>query len=451
MSEVPSPSEQSASSPSVPAEEATFRNDQIEVAITRRPGCQVHMQVTCSPAFVQERRKQAIANVRKEVTLPGFRKGKVPPAVIEKNYASAVLNELHDLVLPLAFSEAVHLSEYYPYRKEAITRSQIKRLSVEEGATAVFDFEMQPQPPTIDIQKIETRPTLPQPVTPKMVELAYRKHRMSRATMHPVEDRGVEVGDIVELDVDVIEYPAHNVCTNQRFSVVEEELSDWIYRAVLGMQLHESREVRSVPDKDEVETWQPYEPKLCRITLKAIYRAELPEEDEAMLRAKATIQEQLQHSELVYAQELSRYHLRQELLAKFPIDIPRGLVEDEVALRRAFCERARVNQEAGSLPMDDERKATMLAQIRAEAYAFLSCVFLLRPLFAHIDSGVTKLDILLEITHQAIYVPDTAKIVFDGLSNEAMRERVSLKILIDRVTDWLLEQVQESAPGSETT
>ena len=96
--------------------------------------------------------------------------------------------------------------------------------------------------------------------------------------------------------------------------------------------------------------------------------------------------------------------------------------------------------------MDEQRKVAMVAQIRAEAHAFLRCVFLLRQIYPHVSSEVSSLDTLLEMTHQALYVPDASKVIFEGLGAEATKERLTLKILTDRATDWLLDQASGASP-----
>ena len=49
--------------------------------------------------------------VGKEVTLPGFRKGKAPEALVEKNYPKQIDSEWQKCIADLAFRDSVKLTK----------------------------------------------------------------------------------------------------------------------------------------------------------------------------------------------------------------------------------------------------------------------------------------------------------------------------------------------------
>jgi len=59
----------------------------------------------------------------------------------------------------------------------------------------------------------------------KQFEISMKKVLVRDATWERDQDRAVLANDYVELDIDVIEDPAHNVCSNQMFSVVSGEIA----------------------------------------------------------------------------------------------------------------------------------------------------------------------------------------------------------------------------------
>lgn len=75
------------------ANNQSFQNENISMTLTREPFCRVHLDVIVTPKAVKASHHQAMRNINKEVSVPGFRKGKAPESMVLKNFGSHVEKE----------------------------------------------------------------------------------------------------------------------------------------------------------------------------------------------------------------------------------------------------------------------------------------------------------------------------------------------------------------------
>lgn len=428
-----------------------FQNDTIRVQLTKKPGCQARLDVEVNSIATKAAYEKAIKNVRKEVTVPGFRKGKVPDQILKHNFAQAIQREFRDTVLQTAFADSLALTNLRPFTRNSLKRSDLKKCSLEDGASAFFELEVEPEVPTIDQSTIVAKTIEPRPLNEKMIERSYRQLQVMHATWEPVEGRPCEAGDFVELDIDVTEHPAHNVCVNQLFLVSNDELPKWLLEAIIGMNVDESKEVEAKQNPEDPPYVIVYEDdkatKQCRVTLKTIKKAILPEETDvfaqkfgapSVAELKKFIEFRLKRDEEEYAQEAGRYNLRRELLQKYPFDLPQSLVDAEIRGRLAYCKQGS-DLSKGSLPLDPTKEGELKAQLEAEARGFFMWMFLMRQITPHADVSISQPELEAEFNHQ-MQLPREQRLIYAGLNPEEVRNRLVMMIMMRKCEDHLLSQ-----------
>lgn len=428
-----------------------LQNDNIKVKVTHKPGCQVRMDVEISPQAVKAAYEKGLKAVRKEVSVPGFRKGKVPDEILRHNFAQGIDRESRDIVLQSAFSESLDLSKLRPFTRNSLKRSELKKCSQDTGATAIFELEVEPQIPTIDQSTIES--TLPESraLDPKAIERSYKQLQLMHATWEQVKDRPCTDGDFVDLDIDVIEHPAHNICIDQLFLLKRDEMPKWLYDTVVGMQVDESKEAEAKPNPEDPPHIIVYEDenssKQCRVTLKAIKKAIVPEENDefaqkfgvsSVAELKKFVEDRLKREEDEYAHELARYNLRRELLQKYPFSLPQSLVEAEVRGRLAYCKQG-ADLSKGSLPLDAAQEKDLKAQIEAESRGFFMWMFLMRQITPLAEVSITQAELETEFSHQ-MQLPRQQRLIYAGLAPDEVRNRLVMMIMMRKCENFLLKQ-----------
>src|SRR5690242_12517421 len=91
-------------------EQAPFQNDHLRCTLHQKPACVVEYAVEALEPLVQEARKKAIKKVAKEVSLPGFRKGKAPEQMVVKNFSTQVDKEWQQEIANVTFLECQKLA-----------------------------------------------------------------------------------------------------------------------------------------------------------------------------------------------------------------------------------------------------------------------------------------------------------------------------------------------------
>ena len=82
-----------------------------EVEITETGACSRTLKITIPAAEVDNRLELQLGNLANEASIPGFRKGRVPRAILEKRFGENVRNETRGQVVSDAFQQALKSNE----------------------------------------------------------------------------------------------------------------------------------------------------------------------------------------------------------------------------------------------------------------------------------------------------------------------------------------------------
>ena len=157
----------------------------------------VKLTFEVSPEQFEDGIKKAYAKNAKKYSVPGFRKGKVPRAVIEKYYTEAVFyDDAINFVLPDAYDAALKEAEV-----ESVAKPEIDVEEIKKGEPVVFTALVTTKPEVklgkykgITIEKIEHN------VTDEDVDKDIEATQKKNARLITVEDRAIENGDIAVID-----------------------------------------------------------------------------------------------------------------------------------------------------------------------------------------------------------------------------------------------------------
>ena len=145
-----------------------------------------------------EKALQGAYNKQKgQISVPGFRKGKVPRQMIEKMYGAAIFyDDAANALIPEAYSKA-----YDESGLEIVSQPKIEVVQIEKGKPFIFTAEVATKPEVtlgeykgLKVSKVSNR------VTAKEVEAKLEEEQKKNARTITVEDRAVQDGDEVVLD-----------------------------------------------------------------------------------------------------------------------------------------------------------------------------------------------------------------------------------------------------------
>src|SRR5512145_629708 len=134
----------------------------------------------------------------KAARIPGFRPGKVPAKVVRQRFRDQILHDVAHGLIPRAVDEALQERGIEP-----VDTPNIRDVALEEGQPLKFTAAIETVPPSDvgDLSTIEaTRRT--SEITDETVDKTLQNLRQRGAKFEPVEERGVEDGDTVVLDIE---------------------------------------------------------------------------------------------------------------------------------------------------------------------------------------------------------------------------------------------------------
>ena len=146
---------------------------------------------------VEKALQAAYLKQRKQINIPGFRKGKVPRQMIEKMYGPEVFyDEAANNMIPDAYAKAYDESEL-----DIVSQPKIEVVQMEKGKPFIFTAEVATKPEVtlgdykgLKVDKVSTR------VTQKEADEEIEKERERNARTIEVTDRAVQDKDEVTLD-----------------------------------------------------------------------------------------------------------------------------------------------------------------------------------------------------------------------------------------------------------
>src|SRR5690625_3641549 len=104
----------------------------------KQEGNEGTLTITVSAERFGEALDQTFKKVVKDVTLPGFRKGRIPRNIFENRFGvESLYQDAVDLILPEAYSEAVEQTDIFPVDQPVIDIEQI-----EKGKDLIFVCEV---------------------------------------------------------------------------------------------------------------------------------------------------------------------------------------------------------------------------------------------------------------------------------------------------------------------
>lgn len=141
--------------------------------------------------------QEAYMKQRKNISMPGFRKGKVPRNMIEKMYGPGVFYEdAANALIPQEYPTAAKESGL-----DIVSRPVIDIVQIEKGQPFIFTAEVAVKPEVklgkyagVTVTKIDTDPT------DEEVEAAIKKELENNARIVTVEGRAIQNGDTAVID-----------------------------------------------------------------------------------------------------------------------------------------------------------------------------------------------------------------------------------------------------------
>lgn len=323
-----------------------FHNELVHFSIAPKPNCILEITATAKKPLIEKLKQESIRPLTKQISAPGFRKGKAPESYILKHYPHEIENKAKNALPGAVLNECLNLASIPLLKqgdKEPEIRYTIQNFNDEEAKISIF-LEIDPTTPSIDPAQCSVTKTTAAEPTEEQVSEGVRQTLFFFAEWAPISDRPVQEGDFLILDADVIETATPTpLFRGTRFEVSDKSMSSWMKNSLIGKSLHETIEGVSMPDeKLSQEEKALFPSQKVRMTIKAIESATLPELTTELLSKigieseealKKNIKERFIWEAEQSIKEAMRTEALESLLATHPFEIPLSLVKREFSIR----------------------------------------------------------------------------------------------------------------------
>lgn len=274
---------------------------------------------------------------KNKFNVPGFRKGKVPYAMVEKMYGAGVFyEEAANELIPDAYANAAAESEL-----EIVARPEINVTQIEKGKPFVFEVEVTLKP---EIKlgkykgvKVEAMDTT---VTDEDVAAELDKVKEQNARLVAADDKAVEDGDQTTIDfegfVDGVAFEGGKG-EDYPLTIGSHSFIDTFEEQLIGKKVGEEVEVNvTFPEQYQAKELAG-KPAMFKVTIKEIKVKEYPELDDDFAQDvsefdtldeyKADIKKNLEEKKAQEAEADKESKVIEAIVNDSEMDIPEKMIE----------------------------------------------------------------------------------------------------------------------------
>jgi len=344
----------------------------VSATVEKLSPTRVKLFITVTPEELKSSIDHAYEHIAEQVSIPGFRKGKVPPPIIDQRVGRAeVLNHAVSEGLDRFYREAAQEEKLRPLGRPAADVTQWPSaqdfsgdLLVEVEVDVRPEFEL----PAYEGLKVEVDEI---DVTADQVEEELEQLRARFGTLITV-DRPAKTGDFLSLDlVATIDGREVDTASGISYELGSGELIEGIDDAVETLTAGESTTFSStlLGGDNEGDTAE------IAVTVLSVKEREIPEADDDFAQIasqfdtigelRADLREQLGKQGVVGQSLAARDKVVGLLLEKVDIPVPAQLVEDEV--HRHLEAENRLDDDAHRAEVTESSETTFRTQILLDA------------------------------------------------------------------------------------
>ena len=425
----------------------------MQVTEVANEGLKRAFSVVVPATDITAEREKRLAQLGKDLRLPGFRPGKIPARVVQQRYGQAVMGEVLESSVNDATQRVVTDRGLRPAQQP-----KVEVVNFSDGADLEFKVEMElmPEVPMPDFAGIELERLKAEPGEEQMeralTAIAQRNRKLEDITEErPAEAGEVAVSDFVGrlvVDGEPGEPFPGGSANDMPIEVAGEGFIPGFTEQLVGIRAGETRSIDVSFPAEYAAAELAGKAARFEVTCKALKRPVVPEVDDAMAtslgfedadKLRDTVRETLQRE----YDSMARMKIKRTLLdrlserAEFPV--PQGMVDAEF---NQIWQRVEADMKAGKLDEDDKNKDedTLRAEYRNIAERRIRLGLLLSEIGRTNNIAVTGEELARAMRQEAARYPGQEQQVLEFFrKNPQAAENLRSPIFEEKVVDFMLE------------
>ena len=394
---------------------------------------------------------------KRQISVPGFRKGKVPRAMIEKMYGAEIFyedaaNELMQQTYPSAVDES---------GVDIVSRPTVDVVQIEKGKPFIYTAEVATRPEVtlgkymgVTVTKIDTS------VTEDEVEAELENQRNTNARTVTVTDRQVKEGDTAVIDfegfVDGVAFDGGKA-ENHSLEIGSHSFIDTFEDQLVGKNAGDEVEVNVTFPEEYQAADLAGKPAVFKVKINEIKAKELPElNDEfaqdvagvdTLAEYKEELKKNLTEKKENEAKKTKEDEAIQKIIDKSKMDLPEAMIDTQCeTMVNEFAQRIAQS----GLSMDQYLQFSGMTvdqlkeQVRPEAETRIKSSLVLEQIAKEENIEVSDEDIDAEIEKMAkAYGMEADKL--KEYMGDSEKESMKRDLAITKAVDLIMENVKERA------
>lgn len=421
----------------------------------------VKLTIEVSEDKLEAALQQAYLKEKNKISIPGFRKGKVPRAMIEKMYGPAVFyEEAANTLMQENYPQAVDESGV-----DIVSQPTVDVVQIEKGKPFIFTAEVAVRPEVtlgkykgVTVTKIDTA------VTDAEVDEALEKERNRNARTVTVEDRPIAVGDTAIIDfegfVDGVPFEGGK-SENHSLEIGSHSFIDTFEDQLVGKNAGDDVDVNVTFPAEYQAKELAGKPALFKVKIHEIKAKELPELDDefaqdvsefdTLAEYKEDIKKNLEKTKEDAAKRTKEDEAIEKIIEKSKMEIPDAMIDTQVqTMIQEFAGRLA----SQGLSIDQYMQYTGVSvdalkeQVRPEALQRIQSSLVLEQIAKEENIEVSDEDVNAEIEKMAAsYGMEADKL--SEYMGEAERKNMKKDLAITKAVDLIMENVKERAKAKK--
>jgi trigger factor len=352
---------------------------------------------------------KAYRSIAQQITIPGFRKGKVPPRLIDQRVGrAAVLEETLNDAIPTHYTSAVREHEV-----KVLGNPDVEVTELNDGEKVAFtaEVDVRPEitlPPFTDLAVSVDDITVADSDVDEQVDSLRERFAVLKGVERPVQD-----GDYVSLDlaatVDGEEVPG-GTATGLSYEVGSGQLLPGTDEAIVGLSAGGATSFKTTLAGGELAGQEAD----VAVTVRSVKEKDLPELDDEFAQTasefdtleelRADVRTRIERAKRMEQAVQARDKALEALLAAVDVPLPEKVVADEVEFRKHqlqhYLEQAGVNMEL-YLKSEDQSEEEFDAKLASDAEDAVRAQLVLDTVADAEQLGVNDTELTQEVVRRA--------------------------------------------------
>jgi trigger factor len=411
------------------------------------------IKIELDNAIIDAQKEKVAKRLAKQVKVDGFRKGKVPVAVIKKLYAKQIEDEAINDLIAKEYEEGL---KELGITKEAIIGEPIftKFERGEEKTEIEIKLSLKPEVVIENYEELIPEVKIPE-VTDEEVEEKIKEYAKEASEPVKIDKEVAQKGDIAVIDF--IGYIDDKEMENGEANDYPLELGSNTFipgfeDQIIGMKVGEEKEIKVTFPKEYQAKELAEKEATFKVKLKEIRAKKVPEindelakkllqkEDANVENLKEEIKKELSMVKKVEAFAPKKEELVQNLLEAINFDLPDAVVEKEAELVINEKASKMKPEEIQELTSNEEKLNEFREEAKKEAAEKVKLTFIVDELAKKENVNVDDNQVLQVIYFEALRAGQDAEKVLEYYKENNLLPAVKMSMVEEQLLSTLLDK-----------